>query len=122
MGRFEVVVPKMAKSAGTLICLGATKIIMGEMAELGPLDMQVVDRESGVWDSALNETKSLQTLSREALVLYTEKMELLKKVQRWKTFETRNRIATDFVNEMIRPLVEKIDAVHYTKMVRIMKS
>jgi hypothetical protein len=120
-GGFEVVVPKMAKSAGTLLTLGATKIIMGQMAELGPLDMQVRDPESEQMDSALNETKSLQTLSREALVLYAQKMEVLKKLYRWKTFETRNRIATEFVNEMIRPLVKKISAVHYTKMARIME-
>lgn len=120
-GGFEVVVPKKAKSGGTLFVLGAMKIIMGQMAELGPLDMQVRDEESESWDSALNETKALQTLSREALVLYAEKMQVLQKLHRWKKFETRNRIATDFVNEMIRPLVEKIDAVHYTKMARIME-
>lgn len=120
-GGFCVVIPKMAKSAGTLISLAALKIIMGKMAELGPLDMQVRDTESDLWDSALNETKSLQTLSREALVLYAEKMELLKKVYRHKSFETKNKIATEFVNEMIRPLVEKIDAVHYTKMARVME-
>jgi hypothetical protein len=118
---FSVVIPKMAKSAGTLISLAALRIIMGRMAELGPLDMQVRDTESDLWDSALNETKSLQTLSREALVLYAEKMELLKKVYRHKSFETKNKIATEFVNEMIRPLVEKIDAVHYTKMARVME-
>ena len=120
-GGFNVVIPKMAKSAGTLIALAANRMIMGEMAELGPLDMQVRDPESDLWDSALNETKSLQTLSREALVLYAEKMQLLGNLHGGKRFETRNRIATDFVNEMIRPLVEKIDAVHYTKMARIME-
>jgi Serine dehydrogenase proteinase len=120
-GGFEIVIPKKAKSAGTLLALGATKMIMGPMAEIGPLDMQIKDPESDLWDSALNETKSLQTLSREALVLYSSKMELLKKMYPFKTFETKNRIATEFVNEMIRPLVEKIDAVHYTKMARIME-
>jgi hypothetical protein len=118
---FEVVVPKMAKSGGTLVCLGALKIIMAPMAELGPLDMQVKDEETDLWDSALNETKALQTLSKEALILYAEKMELLSKLYRSKAFETKNRIATEFVNEMIRPLVEKINAVHYTKMARIME-
>jgi hypothetical protein len=120
-GGFDVVIPKMAKSAGTLISLGAEKIVMGKMSELGPLDMQVRDTESDLWDSALNETKSLQTLSREALLLYAEKMEVLKNVCRGKKFDTKNRIATEFVNEMIRPLVEKIDAVHYTKMARVME-
>jgi hypothetical protein len=120
-GGFDVLIPRMAKSAGTLLSLGARRIVMGEMAEIGPLDMQVKDEETELWDSALNETKSLQTLSREALILYSSKMELLKMMQEGKSFQTRNRIATEFVNEMIRPLVEKIDAVHYTKMARIME-
>jgi Serine dehydrogenase proteinase len=120
-GGFEIVIPTQAKSAGTLIALGAMKITMGEMAELGPLDMQVKDLESDLWDSALNETKSLQTLSREAFLLYAEKMEVMRSLYARKAFETKNRIATDFVNEMIKPLVEKIDAVHYTKMARIME-
>lgn len=35
---FEVMVPYKAHSAGTLICLGANKIIMGKLAELSPVD------------------------------------------------------------------------------------
>ncbi|MFX0142133.1 MAG: hypothetical protein ACFFDN_51320 [Candidatus Hodarchaeota archaeon] len=35
---FEVMVPYCAHSAGTLICLGADKIVMGKMGELSPVD------------------------------------------------------------------------------------
>lgn len=38
----EVLVPREAKSAATLFCLGANKVLMGGMGELGPLDMQLV--------------------------------------------------------------------------------
>lgn len=38
--RFEVVVPRRAKSAATLICCGADKIHMGSLSELGPIDPQ----------------------------------------------------------------------------------
>jgi len=40
-GEFRVVVPNMAKSAGTLIALGADKIVMGYCSELGPIDPQI---------------------------------------------------------------------------------
>ena len=40
-----VLVPGMCKSAGTLICVGAHELVMGERGELGPLDVQV--REKG---------------------------------------------------------------------------
>ncbi|MBC8262635.1 MAG: hypothetical protein H8E47_00735 [Anaerolineales bacterium] len=36
--QFAVLVPFRAHSAGTLVCLGADKIIMGEAAELSPVD------------------------------------------------------------------------------------
>jgi ClpP class serine protease len=38
---FEVIVPSKAHSAGTLICLGANKIIMTKQATLGPIDPSV---------------------------------------------------------------------------------
>ena len=40
-GEFRVIVPNMAKSAGTLIALGADKIVMGFCSELGPIDPQI---------------------------------------------------------------------------------
>ncbi len=40
-GEFPVIVPNMAKSAGTLIALGADKILMGYCSELGPIDPQI---------------------------------------------------------------------------------
>lgn len=35
---FEVLIPYRAHSAGTLICLGADKIVMGKLGELTPVD------------------------------------------------------------------------------------
>ncbi len=40
-GSFSVIVPKMAKSAATVVCLGAQKIVLGPTAELGPIDPQI---------------------------------------------------------------------------------
>lgn len=38
---FETLVPKMAKSAATLIALGSNKIYMSSTSELGPIDAQI---------------------------------------------------------------------------------
>lgn len=40
-GGFVVIVPKMAKSAATMVCLGAKKIGMGKTSEMGPIDPQI---------------------------------------------------------------------------------
>lgn len=39
---FRVIVPEFAKSAGTIVCLGADSILMGYCSELGPIDPQML--------------------------------------------------------------------------------
>jgi hypothetical protein len=41
-GEFNVIVPSKAKSAATMICLGASEILMSKTSELGPIDPQIV--------------------------------------------------------------------------------
>ena len=40
-GQYAVIVPKMAKSAATMISLGAREIMMSQTSELGPIDPQI---------------------------------------------------------------------------------
>ncbi len=40
-GSFSVIVPGRAKSAATLLSLGASRIVLGSLGELGPLDPQL---------------------------------------------------------------------------------
>ena len=44
-GVFSVIVPKMAKSAATMICFGAKKILMSPTSELGAIDPQIPIRD-----------------------------------------------------------------------------
>ena len=64
-GNFEAVVPKMAKSAATMICLGARKIWMSKTSELGPVDPQVL-RENRI-TSAYSIIKSYEELLQTAV-------------------------------------------------------
>jgi hypothetical protein len=46
--KFSVIVPKMAKSAATMVCFGAHEIRMSKTSELGPIDPQIsVEDERG---------------------------------------------------------------------------
>lgn len=45
--QLRVVVPDSAKSAGTLIAIGADIIVMSDSSELGPIDPQIISRDSG---------------------------------------------------------------------------
>ena len=43
-GEYWAIVPAKAKSAATMVCLGASRILMGPAAELGPIDPQQIVR------------------------------------------------------------------------------
>ncbi len=46
--KFRVIIPNRAKSAATIIALGADEIVMGHCSELGPIDAQVTVVVGGV--------------------------------------------------------------------------
>lgn len=65
-GRFRVIVPDFAKSAGTLITLAADKILMSDSSELGPIDPQFPKRDTDGtvrWHSVLNYLEAYETIS-----------------------------------------------------------
>jgi hypothetical protein len=63
--RFRVVIPDYAKSAATMLALGADEIWMGSAAELGPLDAQIEHPErEHLTVSALEVAFSLDYLAR----------------------------------------------------------
>lgn len=70
---FRVIVPNMAKSAATLISLGANEIVMGYCSELGPIDPQKIINIGGV----------LQQISAQSFI--QARKNLLKELQKLKT-------------------------------------
>jgi Serine dehydrogenase proteinase len=69
----NVVIPFWAKSAATLLSLGASCIIMDEFAEFGPLDIQLIkERDDNLFidpddrESALIDQISLETIEKRA--------------------------------------------------------
>ena len=56
---FRVIVPNFAKSAGTVMVLGADSVLMSDMSELGPIDPQVLLSDG--WRSAQNYLDAYET-------------------------------------------------------------
>lgn len=48
-GDYWAIVPGRAKSAATIVCMGASKIIMAAPSELGPVDPQIIRKEGGIY-------------------------------------------------------------------------
>lgn len=59
-GKYSVLVPSKAKSAATMICLGASEILMSKTSELGPIDPQIIIGDR--WFSVYNIIKSYEEL------------------------------------------------------------
>jgi hypothetical protein len=118
---FTVLVPRIAKSAATLLALGADEIILGEDAELGPLDVQVQDydvEEDRV--SALDMVQAIEQLEESAIDVAMRMLKSLK-------HRTKKRVnlllepSLQFAAEVTKPLFEKIDSVSYSRHSRMLK-
>jgi hypothetical protein len=74
-GELIACVPSRAQSAATLLCLGADKILLGELGALGPLDAQirigVTDAGTPNYISALHLLKALSRLQEFSLESFT---------------------------------------------------
>lgn len=115
-----VVVPRYAKSAATLLSFGADRLIMGPDAELGPLDAQLLDMDREDWSSALDEVQALERLNVAALEQVDQTMMMLV-ARTGKKIETLMPQAMKYTTDMMRPLLENIDTVHYIKQSRVLK-
>lgn len=74
---FRVIVPNMAKSAATLIALGADEIIMGYCSELGPIDPQKVISAGGMIQQISGQSfiQARKALLKELQQLSAQKLE-----------------------------------------------
>jgi len=119
-GGFTAVVPSYAKSAATLLVLGADRIILPEHAELGPLDAQYFDHERELDCSALDEVQALERLHSFALQAVDQEMLFFMRRAPRKISALLPDVQS-FVAAMTRPLFESIDTVHYTQMSRVLR-
>lgn len=108
--KLNVLVPIYAKSAATLLTLAADEIVMGELAELGPLDTQILERQKGgrKYNSALNPFKSLEQLQSFSLETLDVTVKLLLNRAALTVDEAIGH-AIDFAASVSSPLYAKLD-------------
>ena len=105
------VVPLWAKSAATLFVLGSNDVVLSEIAQLGPLDTQVPEREKGgiKYASALNPFKTLEELQRFSLETLDVTVKLLLARAELSVDEAIGR-AMDMVGRIAAPLFSQLTA------------
>jgi ClpP class serine protease len=70
-GNYSVFIDGYCKSAGTLMCLGADKLIMSGNSELGPIDVQLRKREEvGERESGLTPLQAMQYLELQSVLMF----------------------------------------------------
>lgn len=106
---FTVIIPQHAKSAATLLSLGAKQILMTEAAELGPIDTQIPHpHEPEERISALEGMKGLEAVSGFCHRFLHETM-MLVLGQTGRSIKDSLQLATEFAAPVVRPLFEQID-------------
>ena len=107
----NILVPFFAKSAGTLICLGADHLVMGEFAELGPLDTQIRETQEGKgpeFVSTLNGFKALEQIQKHTFETLMLAMGMIRQKAGLRVAEAI-KLATDFAASTSGSLYSKLD-------------
>ncbi len=117
-----LVVPGVCKSAGTLLSLAATDIVMTHRAELGPLDIQVNKRdELFERTSGLNTVSAIKTMHDEAHAAFLTSFWNLRHGSRHVlTTKTAADIAVRLTGDLFAPICQQIDPMRVTEMRRLM--
>lgn len=110
-GTFTLFVDGFCKSAGTLIALGADAIVMSELAELGPLDVQLLKSDAlGEQTSGLTPTRAINTLRELAFeTLEASFLNLRFRSGLQITTRTALEVATNLTTGLFCPVFQQID-------------
>ena len=120
LGEFILIVDSDCKSAGTLIALGAHKIVMSDEAELGPLDVQVYkEDEVGEMASGLTPIQALATLRVETFRHWEDSFGRLRYRHALST-RMAAQIAARMSIGLFRPIYEQIDPMRLGENQRAM--
>ncbi len=121
--RVTVFISGVCMSAGTLITLGATDIIMSDHGRLGPLDVQVyTPDELFEYGSGLAVTEAMDSLEQKAFETFEDTLLELKMQSRGQiTSKTAMEIATNLTTGLFRPIYEQIDPLRLGEIAREMR-
>lgn len=112
--KFTFFVPGYCKSAGTLVGLGANEIAIADQGELGPLDVQMSQKDELVSrQSGLTAAAALGTLNQQAFEAFEWFfLEITRKSQGQISSKTASEIATRMACGLFTPIYQQVDPMH----------
>lgn len=117
---FRLVVPSWCKSAGTLIAIAADELAIGDLGELGPLDIQV-NKGSELYEqsSGLDLQEALGKVSAYAWETFSNFLQDTRLLGLNTSISTK--IATQISGAMSAPILAQIDPMRLGEMQRAMR-
>ena len=107
--KVEILIPDICKSAGTLLCIGANRLIFGNKGELGPLDIQLSKPdELHESMSGLAIMQAINALQDQVLKSFRTYFLDIRMGSGIKT-KTAAEIATQLADGFIAPIAARID-------------
>ena len=117
----RVVIPSFCKSAGTLITIIADELAIGDLGELGPLDIQVrKDSEVAERGSGLDIIQALQATHQHAQTAFRTALFDIRRSARLST-KLAGEFAAKIAVGVAAPLYAQIDPVRLGEMQRAMR-
>ncbi|MBM3967789.1 MAG: hypothetical protein FJ308_22440 [Planctomycetes bacterium] len=109
--QFTVAVWGHCKSAGTLLAIGATELVIEQCGELGPLDVQIFRPDEFIRrSSGLSVTQALEFITKKAFDLWEESfLQVRQRSGGLITTKTASEIASQLAIGLFSPITEKID-------------
>ena len=116
--RFDLMVPRYCKSAGTLIAIGAKNLYLADMSELGPLDIQVRKADELVGNnSGLDVLQAVNYLKSNAMEAFRSYMVELT-VEAGLSTRTASKFAARLTSGVFQPISAQIDPTKLAEMQR----
>lgn len=110
--KITVAVVGWCKSAGTLMCIGAHELLIGDSGELGPLDVQIVKAdEMDEQKSGLVAEAAFEKLQQEAYKFFMSFVRDIGGSEYRVTLKTASDIAAKLTVGVIQPIFDKLDPV-----------
>jgi hypothetical protein len=117
-GSFEALVPRYCKSAGTLILVGASRLYLADMSELGPLDIQVKKGDEVLGrNSGLDILQAVNYLQSQTMVAFKHYLIELT-VGAGLSTKVGSDIATRLAVQLFEPISAQIDPLKLAEMQR----
>jgi hypothetical protein len=116
--KFDALVTRSCKSAGTLIVIGASKLYLDDMSELGPLDIQVKKGDELIGrNSGLDIFQAVNYLQLQSIAAFRS---YLLQLTREDGLSTRvaSEIAAGITTGLFQPIAGQIDPIKLAEMQR----